>query len=95
MSKKDFSDLAEFFNQVKRPRLCKKTNKYGGEVVRVNQNARAKLQNMVDVTKLTKRSLLSYAVYLLYEEFEKWKQGQMDSKFGYDMEVSDATTDQV
>lgn len=48
---------------------------------------------MVDVTKFTKRSLLSYAVFLLYEEFEKWKQGKQDANFGYEIEVNDAETE--
>lgn len=80
--------LQEFIDQLnkqKTPRLCAKTNKYGGEVVRVNQVARTKLQQMVDVTKIPKRSLLSYAVALLHEEFEKWRQGKMDAKFGYEV----------
>lgn len=94
MAQEKFKDMMEFFNQVKRPRLCKKTNKYGGEVVRVNQNARTKLQQMCDVTKLPKRSLLSYAVYLLYEEYEKWREGKIESRFGYDKEeVENAKTE--
>ncbi len=92
MAQEKFKDMMEFFNQIKKPRLCKKTNKYGGEVVRVNQNARTKLQQMCAVTKLTKRSLLSYAVYLLYEEFEKWRKGELESKFGYDEEEVEHAT---
>ena len=80
------SVFKEFFDQCKRPRPCKKSAKYGGEVTRLNQNARQKLQRMFDVTKIPKRSLASYAMFLLYEEFEKWLDGR-ETKFGYDVEV--------
>jgi len=95
---KSLDEFMAALQNVHRPRLCKKTNKYGGEVVRVNQVARTKLQHMVDVSKIPKRSLLSYAVALLYDEFEQWKNGQQESKFGYEVvevEADDAKADEV
>ncbi len=74
----DFKEMIDFFGHVRQVRTCKKTNKYGGEVVRINQNAR---------TRQSKRALLSYAVYLLYKEFVKWTKGDQETEFGYDEEV--------
>ncbi len=70
-------------------RTCKKTNKYGSEVVRMNQPAMVKLQQMMAVTKLSKRSLVSYGISLLFDEFTKWRNGDQQSQFGYEMEQKD------
>lgn len=80
-------NLGDFIEAVQRKRSCKKTNKYGGEVVRINQTARTKLQQMVDVTKIPKRQLLSYAVAILFDEYLKWRNGDQSANFGYESEI--------
>lgn len=87
MSSSKFDDLNEFFKEQRSIRACRSTNRYGREVIRVNQNARTKLEQMHRVSQISKRSLASYAVALLFQEFEKWVQGNPETQFGYDVEV--------
>ena len=45
------------------------------------------LELMHMVTKQSKRSISSYAIKMLHEEFEKWLEGDNSTKFGVDYEV--------
>jgi 5-methylcytosine-specific restriction endonuclease McrBC regulatory subunit McrC len=84
-----FKDFDEYFKDIRAMRTCRATNKYGREVIRVNQNARLALERMQSVSHISKRALASYAIALLHEEFEKWMQGNQESRFGYDVEETD------
>jgi hypothetical protein len=90
----DFKDLTAYFeSKVQRLNKKKKSAKYGDEIIRINQNARAKLSRMNAATKFSKRSLASYAIYLLNEEFEKWLKCDQNTKFGYEYETFDGDPD--
>ena len=60
--------------------------KNGLQVVRLNISAALSLRHMYDVTKISKRKLASYAVFLLREEFNKYINGESNI-FGYSEEV--------
>ncbi len=81
-----FDEFQKYFSDIRSMRSTAKTNRYGGEVIRINQNARTKLEQMHNVTHISKRALGSYAMFLLFKEFEKWLAGDKDSEFGYDVE---------
>ena len=88
-----FEDLHKFFKENRLARNCRATNKNGGEVIRLNQNARTSLEQMHAVSQISKRALASYAISLLNDEFQDWLKGNPESKFGYDVEVISNETD--
>lgn len=81
-----FDEFQKYFTDIRSIRSTNKTNRYGGEIIRINQNARTKLEQMHKVTKISKRALGSFAMFLLFKEFEKWLAGDQNAEFGYDVE---------
>ncbi len=73
----------------------KRSNINGGQVVRIQKSAVPKLLQMVATAKVSKRSLVSYAIHLLYEEFIKWNGCDPEHKFGFIVEEKDGKQDQV
>lgn len=85
--RKSFEQIVEFLTHTKERRAYRKKALLGGEVIRISNGAQAKLIQMHNVTELPKKTLASYAIYLLFCEFEDWFSGKKDSNFGYDEEV--------
>jgi len=77
------SDPNDFFDIHRHQRSCRKSTEGNKELVRISPAAYTSLHKIFTVTKISKRKLLSYAVYLLDREFTKWISGDQSAEFGY------------